>query len=367
MMWLRQHAPEAFARTRLWLNVADFIAYRLCGVAATDFSLASRTLWLDLHKRAWSDEIMTGSNTPPTLLAPLLPSGARLGAVLPEVASATGLPLSTQVAVGGHDHVCGALALGVTTPGDVMNSIGTAEALFVPLAQALTDPQVGRQGYSQGVHTGTNYYIFGGLYTSGACIEWFREHLADSADYTPLTAEAATVPAGSLGVHFLPHLRLANPPRVDPLARGAFIGLRGDVGRGALFRAVLEGLAYEFRNSLEPLLQHAGLGDVNKIYATGGGAYNELALRIKASILDRPLRVISVKETTALGAAILGGLGAGVYTDLAAALDQIQYTHTTVTPDEHETAFYGSAFRQIYRPLYQTLRPLHHTIGTIVR
>jgi xylulokinase len=88
--------------------------------------------------------------------------------------------------------------LGVTAAGDVMNSIGTAEALFLPLAQALIDPQVGRQGYSQGVHTGTDYYIFGGLYTSGASIEWFREHLAGNADYTTLTAEAASVPSGSL-------------------------------------------------------------------------------------------------------------------------------------------------------------------------
>jgi xylulokinase len=109
------------------------------------------------------------------------------------------------------------------------------------------------------------------------------------------------------------------------------------------------------------------LADVNQIYVAGGGAYNELALRIKASILNRPLRVVSVKETTALGAAILGGLGAGVYTDLAAALDQIQYTHTTVAPDEHKSAFYESAFREVYRPLYQTLRPLHHAIGAMVR
>lgn len=363
-LWLREHEPESAARTQRWLNMAEYIAYRLCGIQATDFSLASRTLWLDLHRRRWSDEILAWTETPEHLLAPLAPSGTRLGPVLPEVAAATGLPVSAQVAVGGHDHVCGALALGVTEPGDMLNSIGTAEAVFLPLAQPLTDPEVGRQGYSQGVHVGGHYYIFGGLYTSGACIDWFCENLAGGADYATLTAEAAATPVGSLGVFFLPHLRLANPPHLDPQARGAFIGLHTAATRGALFRAVLEGLAYEVRNSLEPLLAHTGLAQVRNIDVSGGGAANELALAIKASVLNHPLRVASVHEATALGAAILGGIGAGIYTDLEDALRRVRSERQIVTPIPDAVARYDQTYRNVYVHLYAALQPLHHAITT---
>lgn len=366
MMWLREHTPAAFARARRWLNMADYIAFRLCGVPATDFSLASRTLWLDLPHLRWSEEVITHTQTPPGLLAPLQASGTRLGPVLPEVAAATGLPTSAQVAVGGHDHVCAALALGVTQPGTLLNSMGTAEAIFLPLERPLTDPIIGEQGYSQGAHVGGEYYVFGGLYTSGASVEWFRESMAAGAEYATLIAEAAQVPPGSLGAVFLPHLRMANPPHLDQLARGAFIGLRTDVKRGALFRALLEGLGYEFRYSLEPLLAHTGLAAVNKIYVAGGGAYNELLMRIKASILNQPLTVVSVKEATALGAAILGGMGAGVYANLAAALGQLRYDQVEVQPTAAEVSFYETAFREVYRPMYETLRPLHHAIGRLV-
>jgi xylulokinase len=366
-LWLREHEPDIAAHTQRWLNMAEYIAYRLCGVQATDYSLASRTLWLDLNRRQWSDDILAWTATPPGLLAPLASSGTPLGTLLPEVAAATGLPVTAQVAVGGHDHVCGALALGVIEPGDMLNSIGTAEAVFLPLAQPLTDSEVGRQGYSQGVHVGGHYYIFGGLYTSGACIDWFRENLASGADYATLTAEAAATPAGSLGAFFLPHLRLANPPHLDPQARGAFIGLRTSITRGALFRAVLEGLAYEVHNSLDPLLEHTGLTAVRDLYVSGGGAANELALAIKASVLNHPLRVAGVREATALGAALLGGIGAGIYADLDDALRRIQSQEQVVAPDPAEVALYDHLYRNVYLHLYGALKPLHHAItGSII-
>ena len=362
-LWLRQHLPEQSARTRRWLNMADYIAFRLSGVAATDFSLASRTLWLDLHRRQWSDEVIRWTETPADLLAPLLPSGTHLGAILPAVAAATGLPATLQVAVGGHDHVCGALALGVVEPGDMLNSVGTAEAVFLPLRQALTDPEIGRQGYSQGVHVGGQYYIFGGLYTSGACVEWFRDQLAGGAPYDTLFAEAAATPVGSLGAFFLPHLRLANPPHLDPQSRGAFIGLRADHQRGALFRALLEGLAFEVRNSLEPLLTHTGLDGLRHIDVTGGGTANELAVQIKASVLNHSLRVTGVREATALGAAILGGVGAGIYPDLPNAVRSLRFAYREIGPEPAAASQYERAFRQVYQPLYAALRPLHHQIA----
>lgn len=359
LLWLRDHEPDVWGRTRRWLNMADYIAYRLCGVAATDYSLASRTLCLDLRGRCWANDLLQAVGLDPALLAPLLPGGTLLGPILPTVISMTGLSAHTQVAVGGHDHICGALALGVTNPGDVLNSVGTSEALFLPVTAPVTDPIYGRQGYTQGVDSAGGYYIFGGLYTSGASVDWFRKEFAGAIDYQTLIAEASGVAAGSDGAFFLPHLRQSSPPHLDLQARGAFIGLRAAMTRAVLFRALIEGLAYELRYSLAPMLHYGHFPAPGTIYVSGGGAYNTLYNQIKASVLNHPLQVVGVKEATALGAALLGGLGAGLYTDLPDALSQLRDEPTLIEPLAADAAIYAQHYEQVYCKLYTTLRSLH--------
>jgi xylulokinase len=365
LLWLKENDPDAYARTSRWLNVADFMAFRLCGVAATDFSLASRTLALDLQGLRWADGLLEEVGIPPDLFAPLRESGSALGPVDREAAGATGLPEGTCVAVGGHDHVCGALAVGVTEKGTMLNSLGTAEAIFLPLESPLTDPRVGNQGYTQGAHVAGQYYVFGGQYTSGASVEWLREIL-DGADYDTLISEAENVPPGSFGTFFVPHLRLANPPYDDPAARGAFVGLSTDVGRGALFRAVLEGLAYDSRNSLEPLLTHAGLKELRAIHAIGGGTQNRLLMSIKATVMNQEISVSGVEEATSLGAAVLGGIGAGIYPDIPSALEELHHDQNTIGPIPDQVPFYDAAFKKVYANLYPTLRNVHHEIGDLL-
>ncbi len=369
ILWLKEHEPEAYARTVRWLNVADYFAFRLCGVPATDYTLASRTLAFDLRRRRWDEGIMDAAGVPLAIFAPAVPSGTRVGTVTPEASRETGLPVGVTVAAGGQDHVCGALPVGVTEPGTLLNSIGTAEALFLVLDEPLADPAVGHQGYTQGAHVVPDRtYVYAGQYTSGACIEWIRDICGERGDYATLIAEAEQVPAGSLGVVFVPHLRLANPPHVDPKARGVFIGLSTDVKRGALFRAVLEGITYESRNSLEPLLAYTGLpaaGEMGGMVMIGGVARNPLLLRIKASVMNRPLIVAEVDEAVALGAAALAGLGAGVYADVPDVLRSLRFKRTPVAPDPDDVAFYETVFRRVYQHLYHALRPLHHELADI--
>src|SRR5215213_7394661 len=364
LLWLEENEPDAYSRTSMWLNVADYMAFRLCGVAATDYSLASRTLALDLHGLRWAGELLEEVGIPEDLFAPLRAGGSFLGPVTPDAAAATSLPEGTGVAAGGHDHVCGALAVGVTQKGTMLNSLGTAEAIFLPLERPLTDPQVGHQGYTQGAHVAGHYYVFGGQYTSGASVEWLREVLG-GIDYEAMISEAEEVPSGSLGAFFLPHLRLANPPYDDPASRGAFIGLSTDNTRGTLFRAVLEGLAFESRNSLEPLLAHSRVEKLRAIYAIGGGTQDRLLMRIKATVLDRTITVIGVEEATSLGAAILGGIGTGVYADVPSALKELRYAESIVEPVKEEVPFYDAAFRRVYGRIYPSLRGVHHEIQAL--
>jgi xylulokinase len=365
LRWLQTHHSHFFRSGVRWLNTGDWITYRLSGQQATDFSLASRTLLLKIHQLRWNLELLQELGFPPDLLAPLRPSGAHLGPITAEAAGLTGLPLHTAVAVGGHDHVCAALALGVTEPGHLLNSLGTAEALFLPPERPLTDPVMGRQNYTQGCHVAGGYYTFGGQYTLGASIDWFRHAVGNDAPYDILIAEAEAAPPGSLGVHFLPHLRLANPPHDDPRARGAFVGLTTDADRGVLFRALLEGLAYESQNTLEPLLHHTGLPGIRSALATGGASRNQLYMQLRATLLQAPMDIVSVDEATALGAALLGGVGAGLFTGPAAAAAAVRYQCVTVEPDQTLAPFYRRRFEEIFQPLYATLRTLNHRLAAL--
>jgi xylulokinase len=365
LLWLQEHAPAATARTVRWLNTADYIAFRLCGVQATDYSLASRTLALDLRGRRWADDLIAAAGLAPSLFAPLVASGTALGRLLPEVAAATGLPLHARVAAGGHDHVCAALALGVTAPGSALNSMGTAEAIFLPVDAPVADPRMGEQGYAQGIHVDARRnYVMGGLFTSGAAGEWFRTTCAAGADFATLIAEAEQILPAGTGVCFLPHLRLANAPNIDPLARGAFIGLDTQTTRGILFRAVLEGLACELRYALAPLLGYAQT-PLQTLLGTGGGTRNPLYLQIKAAVLNQTIQVSAMTETTTHGAALLAGIGAGVYADVDAALAAVQHPCTPVIPDPAWVAAYASLYTEVYQHMYTALRPLHHALAAL--
>ena len=366
LLWLREHRPDAWSRTVRWLNMADYVAYRLCGVGATDSSLASRTFAFDLRRRRWDEGIVRAADLSPELFAPLVSGGTLLGGVTDDAARETTLPAGTPVAAGGHDHVCGALAVGVIEPGSMLNSFGTAEVLVLPLDRPLTDPATGRQGYTQGAHVAGGFpYVFGGQHAAGASIEWAREALGygdAGAAYAALIADAERVPPGSLGACFLPHLRRASPPHVDAKARGALVGLTSDTGRAAIARAVLEGLAFGSRAALEPLLAHPGVRPPGEIVAIGGGTRNALLMRIKATVMNRAFVIAAAEEATTLGAALLAGIAAGVYADVPAAVASLRYDRVVVEPDVAHVAAYDAIYREVYQPLYATLQPLNAAI-----
>ena len=368
LLWLRDERPDAFARTVRWLMVADWVAYRLCGVQATDHSLASRTHAFHLRDRRWDEALLAEVGLSDGLFAPLVPSGTALGTVLPEVARQTGLAPGTTVAAGGHDHVCGALAAGTVELGTVLNSLGTAEALFLPIVAPIDDPALGREGYTQGAHVvPERYYAFGGQYTTGAAIDWLRSVLGANLPYRDMMAAAAAEPVGAGGVTFLPHLRMAAPPVDDPHPGGAFVGLSTDTTAGALTRALLEGLAFQSRESFERLLHHAGLTDVGSLVAIGGVARNDLLMRIKAAVMGRPFAVAHIEEATTLGAAMLGGIGAGTYRDASAAIAALDRPCVPVTPDPASAPTYDALYDQVFRPLYSALLPVKLAARRVAR
>ncbi len=368
LLWLKDNAPEAFARTATWLNIADWIAFRLCGVPATDFSLASRTLALDLARRQWSEDLLALAHIDPAIFPPLRVSGTALGPVRDEIADLVGLPKGVIVGVGGHDHICGALAEGVIRPGMLLDSMGTAEALLRPTNQPRFDPATEELGYLQGAITADTGYLGGGVYSSGGAVEWFRRTMAGDTPHAALIAEAGRVPPGAHGSLFLPHLRFAASAASENPARGAFLGLRADTDRGHLFRALLEGLALEARLVVEAMAALPGLPPLQEIRVTGGNTRNALLLAIKAATFGQPLYVSQVRESTSLGAAIYGGLAAGVYRDVDHALEHTSRPLNIVEPDSAWTDHYAELYDRVYKDLAGTLRDVNRRLhGLVVR
>lgn len=364
LAWMRAHWADAFARTHRILMIADWIAFRLCGVAATDHTLASRTLYFDIHKRQWSAELLALVGLDPALLAPLAASGAPLGPVRPEILAETGLAGRPVVAAGGHDHVCGSYGAGIVRPGMMLDSMGTAEAVLLATAAPQRDAAVLRQGFIQGaIATHRALCYLGGTNNScGGAIEWFRA-IAGNPPHEALIAEASAIEPGSQGVVFLPHLVYGPPPDPDTAARGAFIGLTAHVSRAALYRAVLEGLALQMRVMLEAMAALPGIALPSEIRAIGGNARNPLFMQIKADVYGRPITVVDEPEASALGAALLGGVAAGLWPDLDAALAGLDRRDHIVEPQRDRVDRYDTLRTTVFEPLQPALKPLNRALA----
>ncbi len=351
--WIQENAPEAYERTRTWLNMADYAAFRLCGVAATDYSLASRTYALDLATLDWSEDLIEEAGVDAGLFAPLRPSGTALGQITAEVAAATGLSRDCVVAAGGHDHICGALASGVFRPGVMLDSMGSAEAILQALSGCPEDFDATAFGMDHGVlfTDRPNYFRVGGCMTSGVSVEWCKS-LFNAEDPEWMARAAAAAPPGSRGVRYLPHLRYATPPCRSKPATGVYWGLTPDVGRAEMCRAVLEGIAFDVQRLIDAMADLPGGGQPAVIRAIGGSSRNDLLLAIKAALAPCPVVVLSQPEAVSQGAAILAGVAAGLYANADAGVDAIGVEGREVSRDPALAETYQRLYREAAMPAY---------------
>ncbi len=357
MLWLGKKNPEALASTRHWLNVADYIAFRLTGIMATEGSLAGRMACLDLDRFDWHRPLLAELGLDAGMLPPVGENGARLGNVTADIARQTGLPEDCVVGLGGHDHVVGSLASGIFGDHSLMDSMGTAEGLVLPLPGRISDQRFVDWTLEQTLmrYDGANHYFFcGGLYTSSAAIEWFRNAFAQGFGYDEMMEAAGKVPEGAHGVLFVPHLRLATSPDNYAGPGGAFFRLSTEADRPVLYRALLEGLAFDARNiadHMAALLDPAALDVVRArpVTVIGGGSQNALWLDIKASVFGRPIRALRTKEAVSLGAALLAGVAAGLFGSVAEAIASISLEHDLYTPDPARQALYDDLFAHDYQ------------------
>ena len=328
LLWLRKHEPDVYAQIAHVLLPKDYVRLRLTGQRVIDVADASGTLLFDVARRTWSDEVCNVLDVPRDWLAPAHES--------------------TEVA-GAGDQAAGALGAGVAAPGPISVVLGTSGVVFAALDSFVADPCARAHVFCHAV-PGT-WHAMGVMLSAGGSLRWLREVLG--GDYPTLTEEAAAWPPASEGLLFAPYLTGERTPHADPDVRASFQGLSLEHDRGALVRAVLEGVAYGLRDSLELL---RGLGVEAAVgRASGGGARSDLWLRIVASVLGLPLELTEVEEGAAYGAALLAGVRAGVWCDAAEAVAACIRVRRTIEPDPAWQPVYEDGYGR-FRSLYPALK-----------
>ena len=343
LLWLRRHEPDVYDRIARIALPKDYVRLRLCEEHATDVSDASGTLLLDVARRRWSEEVLEALDLDRAWLPRVHESPSISGL------TADGVP----VAAGGGDQAAGALGVGVDRPGPVSVVLGTSGVVFAALEHYAAEPAARVHAFCHAVPGA--WHAMGVMLSAAGSLRWFRDTAAPEVEYDQLLAAAATWPPGAEGLLFLPYLAGERTPHADPEARGAFVGLSLRHDRGALVRAVLEGVAFGLRDSLDLIAAlgvRPALGRVS-----GGGAQGEEWLRIVASALELPLERVAVDEGAAFGAALLGGVAAGVWPDVHSAVAATVVPRGRVEPEPEWVEVYREQHDR-YRALYPALRPL---------
>jgi xylulokinase len=362
LAWLRQNERAAYEAAAAWVTLADYIAFRLCGVLSAERSLACRTGALRIADGSWAHTLLEHRRLDPGLFLPLRNNGAPLAQLRPQAALATGLSQSCVVGIGGYDQALGALICSGYQDDTLSVSMGSTEAQVLPVARHTQSHQLLQAAICQGmlvIDAVPQRFLLSGIYTAGSAIEWLRQKLFDGQSHAELIAMAEATSAGSRGVGFLPHLLISAQPDSGSGTHGTFWGLGLATDRGALYRAVLEGLGYEGRLCTEAMASAAGTGSIGRIRAVGGDTENALRLKIKAAIAGVPIEVFHVRNASGLGAAVMGGLAAGVYRSVKEARAQFALPLTHIPPEPELARFYDHAYTNIYRKAASLLAALN--------
>jgi xylulokinase len=361
ILWVRQHEPRVYEKTKHILLPKDFIRYRMTGEYATEVSDASGTLLLDVVNRRWSSRLMELLEIDPALMPRLHESPEITGSLTAAAAEELGLAAGTPVVGGGGDQAAGAVGNGIVASGIVSATLGTSGVVFAHSDQPVRDPH-GR------VHTMCHavpgkWCVFGCMLSAGGSFQWFRNNLAAAEvaeakkkkidPYELLIAEAEKAPPACEGLQFLPYLTGERCPYPDPYARGGWIGLTARTNRPMLIRALLEGVTFGMRDALEIMTQMQI--PIAQVRASGGGARSPFWRQLQADIYRQPIITTNAAEGPAYGVAILAGVGTGVWKSVeqsaAACIKQV----AKLSPNKKRMDLYQRQYG-IYRKLYGDLK-----------
>lgn len=371
ILWVRENEPEVYARAAHILLPKDYVRYKLTGAYATEPSDASGMALLDVSKRDWSDELLKAIDIPRAWLPNVYESPVVSATLSPEAAEATGLLRGTPIVGGGGDQAAQAVGTGIVQEGIVSATLGTSGVVFASSDSYRLEPNGLLHAFCHAVPG--KWHLMGVMLSAAGSFRWFRDALGESERrmatdegrdvYEILTQEAARADAGCEGLLFLPYLTGERTPYPNPHARGTFFGITLRHGKEHFVRAVLEGVAYGLRDSLE-LMRALGL-NISQVRASGGGARSELWRQILSDVFNSEIALVNITEGAAFGAALLAGVGAGVYPTVEEACAQTIRITDSVTQGANVGIY--EEYYQVYRGLYPALKDSFAQVSAIAQ
>ncbi len=357
LLWVRNKEPENFARIAKIMLPKDYIAYRLTGVHCTDVSDASGTLLFDVKKRRWSKAMCEICSVQESWLAKCYESYEKVGCVLPGIARELGIPETCIVAAGAGDNAAAAVGTGTVGDGRCNISLGTSGTIFISSKQFGVDQHNALHSFA---HADGNYHLMGCMLSAASCNKWWMDEILRTREYG---AEQQDIPETRLGennVYFLPYLMGERSPHNDPKARGTFIGMTMDTTRADMTQAVLEGVAFALRDSIEVARSLGICPERTKI--CGGGAKSPLWRKIIANVLNLKVDIIESEEGPALGGAMLAAVACGEYPSVEAIAEKLVRVVDTVEPDAALAAKYDARYAK-FKAIYPACRPVYELLA----
>ncbi len=357
-LWVRENEPENWSRVRSVMLPKDYVRFRLSGDKAIDVADASGTLLLDVANRRWSREMLEAAGMDPKLLPAVFESPDVCGQISKAGAAATDLKEGTPVVAGAGDQAAGAIGMGIATPGAVSATIGTSGVVFAATDRPALDPKGRLHTFCHAIPG--RWHVMGVTQAAGLSLRWFRDqfgagHYDGSDAYDRLAAEAATIPPGADGLLWTPYLMGERTPHLDPNARGALVGITASHTRAHIIRAIFEGVAFSLRDTFT-IFGEIGV-PVKQIRLGGGGAKSPLWRQIQADVYGHEVELVEAEEGAAYGAAILAGVGAGVWPTVDSACAAIVRVASRVPPTPASVKKMNESYAA-YRRVYPATRSI---------
>ncbi|MBS6559597.1 MAG: xylulokinase [Clostridiales bacterium] len=355
ILWMKENEPEKFAKIKKIMLPKDYLAYRLSGAFCSDYSDASGMLLLDVEHKCWSKEIMELCGITEEQLPTLYESYDVVGTLKEEVAKELGLPATVKVIAGAGDNAAAAIGTGTVGEGNCNISLGTSGTIFISSKQFKVDPHNALHSFA---HADGHYHLMGCMLSAASCNKWWMEEILKTTDFDKEQEEIVTL--GENQVFYLPYLMGERSPHNDPKARATFIGMIMDTTREEMTQAVLEGVIFALRDSLE-VARSLGI-KIERTKICGGGAKSSLWKKMVANIMNVTVEVIESEEGPALGGAILAAVGCGEYENVEEATKKFVKVVETVEPEADLVEKYEERYQK-FKQIYPALKPVFQVLS----
>lgn len=354
LLWLKSNEPEIFGKISKIMLPKDYLAYRLSGVHCTDVSDASGMLLFDVKNKCWSEEMCELTGIKSSMLAKIFESYEAVGNILPSVAEELGLSKDVLIVAGAGDNAAGAVGTGTLGHGMCSVSLGTSGTVFISTNDYAVDPNNTMHTFA---HADGKYHFLGCMLSAASSNKWWMDEIIGTKDYAGEQSKIEKL--GENSVYYLPYLMGERTPHNNANARGVFAGLSLNTSRADMTLAVLEGVSYALRDSIE-IARSLGI-EISRIRVLGGGAKSPLWCRILANVMNVSVDRINCEEGPGYGAAILAAVGCGVYENVQAAADKFIYVTDTIEPDSVLVEKYEKRY-QVFKSIYPALVPVFDKI-----